>query len=40
LIAVTIVNARWILEREGRVTITIPERRLETSDLGAVLAPA
>lgn len=40
LIAVTIVNARRILEREGKVTITIPERRLETADLGAVLSAA
>ncbi len=37
LIAITIVNARWILEQEGKITITIPERRLETSDIGAVL---
>jgi len=40
LIAVTIVNAPRILEREGKVTITIPERRLEATDLGAVLAAA
>ena len=38
LIAVTIVNARHILERDGKVTITIPERRLETTDLAGVLA--
>ena len=38
LIAVTIVNARRILEEEGKVTITLPERRLETSDLGDALA--
>ena len=29
VIAITIVNARWILEREGKVTITLPERKLE-----------
>ena len=41
LIAITIVNARWILEREGKVTITLPDRRrLETTDLGSVLAAA
>lgn len=40
LIAVTIVNARWILEKEGKVTITIPERRLETAELGFVLTLA
>lgn len=37
LIAITIVNARWLLEHEGKITITIPERRIETSELGAVL---
>jgi uncharacterized protein YuzE len=40
LIAVTVVNARWILEQEGKVTVTLPERRLETVDLGSVLAAA
>ena len=41
LIAITIVNARRILEREGKVTITLPDgRQLETADLGPVLAAA
>ena len=41
LIAVTIVNARWILDREGKITITLPDgRRLEATDLGPVLAAA
>jgi uncharacterized protein YuzE len=40
LIAVTIVNARAILEREGKVTITLPEHQVETADLGDVLAAA
>lgn len=40
LIAVTIVNARWILEQEGKITITLPERQLVTSDLGDVLSAA
>ncbi len=40
LIAITIVNARWILEQEGKVTITLPEHRIETTDLGGVLAAA
>ena len=40
LIAITIVNARWILENEGKITITLPEHRIETSDLGDVLAAA
>lgn len=41
LIAITIVNARSILEQEGRVTITLPDgRRIETADLGEVLEAA
>jgi uncharacterized protein YuzE len=26
VIGVTIVNARWLLDRDGKITITIPER--------------
>ena len=40
LIALTIVNARQIFEREGRVTITLPEQRVVTTDLGDALAAA
>ena len=40
LIAITIVNARRILEHEGKVTITLPEHRIETRELGDVLAAA
>lgn len=42
LIAITIVNARRILEEEGKITITVPERRLEAeaTDIGDVLAAA
>lgn len=38
LIAITIVNARWILEQEGKITITLPEHEIEATDLGPVLA--
>lgn len=37
VIGVSIVNARWLLERDGKITITIPERIDVTAD---VLAPA
>lgn len=40
LIAITIVNARRILEREGKIPITLPSHRIEATDLGAVLTPA
>jgi uncharacterized protein YuzE len=39
LIAVTLVNARYIFEREGKIPITLPEHRVVAADLGAVLAP-
>lgn len=43
IIGITVVNARWLAERDGQVTVTIPEaastsERLETS--AADLAPA
>jgi uncharacterized protein YuzE len=40
LVGLTILNARRILEDDRKIVITLPERRLETSDLGDVLAPA
>lgn len=40
LIAITIVNARSIYEREGKIPITLPEHRIEATDLGSVLAAA
>lgn len=40
LIAITIVNASYIFEREGKIPITLPAHRIEATDLGAVLAAA
>lgn len=40
LIAITIVNAKRILEREGKIPITLPTHRIEATDLGGVLTPA
>lgn len=39
IIGITVVNAKWLAERDGRITVSIPER-LETSarDLAPVLA--
>ena len=39
-VGITIVNARWLLDEDGVIVITLPERRIETRDLGDVLAPA
>ena len=41
LIALTIVNARLLLEQDGKIVVTLPDgSRLETADLGGVLAAA
>jgi len=38
LIGVTIINARWLLERDGHLTITLPhEVRVEARDLAGAL---
>ena len=37
VIGITIVNARWLLERDGKITISIPERVDVSAD---ALAPA
>ena len=37
VIGVTIVNARWLLDRDGKVTITMPKRVEVSAD---ALAPA
>lgn len=41
VIGITIVNARWLVERDGKITITVPNR-IETSakELGPLLASA
>ncbi len=39
VIALTLVNARWLLERDGEITVTVPERLTAQSDaLSAALA--
>jgi len=45
IIGITVVNAKWLAERDGRITVTIPattaaEQRLEASadDLAPALA--
>jgi uncharacterized protein YuzE len=37
LVGVTIVNARWLLEHEGKIVLTLPKQRIEATDLGNVL---
>jgi uncharacterized protein YuzE len=40
LVGITIVNARWLLEEDGVIIVTLPDRVLETRDLGDVLTAA
>jgi uncharacterized protein YuzE len=38
MIGVTIINARWLLERDGHLTITVPHSvRIEARELAAAL---
>ena len=40
LVGLTILNARLILEEDGKIVVTLPDRRLEATDLGDVLVAA
>jgi len=40
LVGVTIVNARWLLENEGEVVLTLPAQKVRATGLGSVLAAA
>ena len=40
LVGITVVNARWLLEEDGVIVVTLPDRRLEVRDLGDVLSAA
>lgn len=39
ILGITIVNARWLVERDGELAITIPQQRIEApaTDVGAAL---
>lgn len=40
LVGLTIVNARWLLEKEGELVVTLREQKVRAPDLGALLAAA
>ena len=40
LVGLTIVNARRLLDEDGVIAITLPEQRVEATDLGDALAAA
>ncbi len=40
VVGVTLVNVRWLLERDGQLTITWPAGRLSADDLAPMLPSA
>ncbi len=40
LVGITILNARRHLERNGKITVSLPDLEVEASDLEGVLTPA
>jgi hypothetical protein len=41
IVGLTVINARWLLDRDGHLTITIPETvEASADDLAAALAAA
>lgn len=40
LVGLTIVNARWLLEQDGEILLTLPEQTVHAADLGSALAAA
>jgi hypothetical protein len=41
IVGLTVINARWLLDRDGRLTITVPETvEASADDLAAGLAAA
>ena len=40
LVGITILNARRRLERDGKIVLTLPQQRVEATELDDVLAPA
>lgn len=40
LVGITLLSPKWLLEHDGEIVLTLPERTIRTSDLGSVLAAA
>jgi YD repeat-containing protein len=40
LISIVLINVRWLLERDGEITITWPTGHLKATELAALLQPA
>ena len=40
LVGITIVNARWLLDQDGEIALTLPKQKVVAKDIGPVLAAA
>jgi YD repeat-containing protein len=40
LISIVLINVRWLLERDGEITITWPQGHVKATELASVLQPA
>ena len=40
LVGITLLSPRWLLEHDGEIVLTLPERTIRATDLGPVLAAA
>jgi uncharacterized protein YuzE len=40
LVGITLVSPKWLLEHEGEIVLTLPERTIRATDLGPALAAA
>ena len=40
IVGITILNARKRLDRDGKIVLTLPEQRIEATELDDVLSPA
>ena len=40
LVGITLLSPKWLLEHDGEIVLSLPERTIRTSDLGPVLAAA
>ena len=40
LVGITLLSPKWLLEHDGEIVLSLPERTIRTSDLSPVLAAA
>lgn len=40
IVGITLLSPRWLLEHDGEIVLTLPERTIRATDLGPALAAA